>query len=438
MLNKLEEILTQNNVFLSGGAGVGKSFLTNELIKSYKKQGKMVVSLGSSALSAFNISGVTLHSFFCFGHCDNHLSLSIYDKSQKQREKLAKLRESLKKTKLIIIDEISMVSADIFEMIGLRLRNSSFDGKILVVGDFFQLPPVIKESKDGLFRACNYAFASFFWQDLNFTNIKLSLPKRTQDTQFYENLSLIRQGFLNDELLKFFEKLCINKKEFEKISDDYTLLCGINKRVDFINKNKLDKINAPLKKFNAEIYKEDKNLNDEALQGWIKSLNISLELELKVGARVIFCVNNWEKNYYNGEQGVVSEIIYDDDKVYIEIIKNNGFTTLLEPYAFRMEEFENSENKILATCLQFPIKLAYAITIHKSQGMSIEKLVCDIDNIFEKGQLYVALSRATNFQTLKIYFSKALDFCSYFASILKVDFSVLNFYKEQKFLDLEM
>lgn len=162
MLDKLEKFLVYDNVFLSGGAGVGKSFLTNELIRSYKRQGKIVVALGSSALSAFNIAGVTLHSFFCLGYCQDMTTLSVFDRNQKQRERVVKLKESLKKIDLIIIDEISMVSADIFEMIGFRLKNSQFDGKILVVGDFFQLPPVIKEKKENLFINSTYAFSSFF------------------------------------------------------------------------------------------------------------------------------------------------------------------------------------------------------------------------------------------------------------------------------------
>ncbi|EAK0584039.1 helicase, partial [Campylobacter jejuni] len=162
MLDKLEKILAYDNVFLSGGAGVGKSFLTNELIKSYRKQKKLAIALGSSALSAFNIGGVTLHSFFCLGYCDDMMKLSALDRNQKQKEKLTKLKELLKTIELIIIDEISMVSANVFEMIGFRLKNSQFNGKILVVGDFFQLPPVIKEKKETLFNHSYYAFSSFF------------------------------------------------------------------------------------------------------------------------------------------------------------------------------------------------------------------------------------------------------------------------------------
>ncbi|HDZ5017431.1 TPA: AAA family ATPase [Campylobacter jejuni] len=442
MLDKLEKNLAYSNVFLSGGAGVGKSFLTNELIKSYRKQKKLVVALGSSALSAFNIGGVTLHSFFCLGYCDDMIKLSVFDRNQKQKEKLAKLKELLKTIELIIIDEISMVSANVFEMIGFRLRNSQFNGKILVVGDFFQLPPVIKEKKETLFSHSYYAFSSFFWQDLNFKHIKLSQPKRTQNIEFYNNLSLIRQGFLDEKILSFFKSLQIDCKDLKNLEDDYTLLCGINKKVNNINQERLNKLKTPLVCFKAQVKKENNGLKDEELDSWVKSLNILEELNIKIGSRIIFCVNNWDKNYYNGEQGVVEDIFYEEEKAYISIIKNNGVKILLEPYTFFMKELDQVGKdfviNILASVTQFPIKLAYAITIHKSQGMSIEKLVCDIDHIFENGQLYVALSRATNPNTLKIYSVKKINFGFYFANILKIDPSVIDFYKRYDFLDLEM
>ncbi|MBM0637379.1 AAA family ATPase [Campylobacter sp. VicNov18] len=441
MLDKLKKNLVYNNVFLSGGAGVGKSFLTNELIRSYRKEKKSVVALGSSALSAFNIGGITLHSFFCLGYCEDALQLSVLDRSQKQKDKLAKLKKVLKTTDLIIIDEISMVSANVFEMLGFRLKNSQFNGKILVVGDFFQLPPVIKKKKQSLFSNSYYAFSSFFWKDLNFKNLMLSQSKRTQNIEFYNNLSLIRQGFLDETILNFFQSLQVDYKQLQNLEDDYILLCGINKKVNYINKEKLNRLCTPLVCLKAEIKKEDK-VKDEELLFWVKSLNILEELNLKIGARIIFCVNNWDKNYYNGEQGVVQDIINEEGKIYINIMKNNGIEILLEPYTFFMQELEQSGKdlfiKTLASVTQFPIKLAYAITIHKSQGMSIEKLVCDIDHIFENGQLYVALSRSINPNTLKIYSQKRIDFRLYFANILKIDSSVIEFYKRHDFVDLQI
>lgn len=254
MLDKLEKILQDRNVFLSGGAGVGKSFLTNQLKFSYRKQNKKLVALGSSALSAFNVGGVTLHSFFCLGRMENFEDLKNYDRLQKN--KLKKLEKVLSKLDLIIIDEISMVSATIFDMVALRLKNSGFSGKILLVGDFFQLPPVVKEKQNSLFVNTYYAFASLFWEELRLKNVKLSVPKRTDNAEFYEHLSLLREGYLREQTLDYFEKMLIKTWDLETLDDGFTLLCGINKRVNVINEQKLAKINAPLLNFKAKFEKQ--------------------------------------------------------------------------------------------------------------------------------------------------------------------------------------
>lgn len=439
MLDKLEEILAHNNVFLSGGAGVGKSFLTTLLIRSYKNKGKNVIALGSTALSAFNINGVTLHSFFCLGLCANAFELALYDR--KQKEKLARLKAVLKKLDLIVIDEISMVSATLFDMVALRLNNSLFSGKILLVGDFYQLPPVVKERIDTLFITSSYAFSSFFWEQLELVNLELTLPKRTQNAEFYQHLSFLRQGILSQKSLSYFENLLIDSKELGSLSEHFILLCGINKKANSINHQKLSALKGELFSFQAECKKEDENLHDLNFQNWIKSLNLPEVLNVKIGARVIFCVNNKEQNYYNGEQGVVDSILQDKDEFFIQITKNNAEQILLEPYTFTMQEFTSSDDTLQSAVLgrfrQFPIKLAYAITIHKAQGMSIQKLVCDIDHIFENAQLYVALSRAITSEGLKIFYSKKIDFKEYFRAILKFDEAVFRFYQENSFINLE-
>ncbi|ELH7553723.1 helicase, partial [Campylobacter upsaliensis] len=334
------------------------------------------------------------------------------------------------------------VSATIFDMVALRLKNSGFSGKILLVGDFFQLPPVVKEKQNSLFVNTYYAFASLFWEELRLKNVKLSVPKRTDNAEFYEHLSLLREGYLREQTLDYFEKMLIKTWDLETLDDGFTLLCGINKRVNVINEQKLAKINAPLLNFKAKFEKKDENLSDGQFMAWVSGLGILEELKIKVGARIIFCMNNFEQNYYNGEQGIIEDIVEDERGILLQIMKNNGQMILLEPYIFELSEFkeegEELDLNIRASVVQYPIKLAYAITIHKSQGMSIEKLVCDIDHIFENGQLYVALSRATNPQSLKILYSKNWDFRSYFERALKFDENVSCFYKENDFIDLEL
>lgn len=441
ILDRLIEKLKYNNVFLTGGAGVGKSFLTMELIKEYRQQGKIVIVLGSSAISAFNIGGVTLHSFFAFKRCKNYDEL--YYEDRKQKDKIEKLKRVLKQCDLLVIDEISMVSASLMEMIYYRLIRSEFNGKILLVGDFFQLPPVVNFNTqiNNLFQASLYAFSSQAWKDFNFTNVMLTLAKRTSDRQFYEYLFYLRMGILKQETLDFFKKMLIKKENLLEYTNTYTLLCSTNKKANQINERKLNLLDGKEYVFNSKSEKLDGLLDDKIYHQWINSLNSLEVLKLKIGAKIIFCVNNKEENYYNGEQGVVIDFIYEDEKEYILIEKNNGEQLKIRPYEYTFEEYEINDDKIevkiRAKFIQFPIKLAYAITIHKSQGMSIDYLICDIDGIFEKGQLYVCLSRAVNPCNLKIVYNCKIPFEDYFLKILKIDKEVRQFYMEEKFINLE-
>ncbi|XMD69476.1 PIF1-like helicase [Campylobacter lari] len=444
ILSRLENFLIDNNVFLTGGAGVGKSFLTMELIRSYRVQGKIVIVLGSTALSAFNIGGVTLHSFFAFKRCQNYDEL--YYEDRKQKDKLEKLKRILKQCDLLVIDEISMVSSLLMEMIYYRLTRSGFNGKILLAGDFFQLPPVIKykenQNQNTLFQNTLYAFSSQAWNDLKFINLKLSITKRTLDKQFYEYLFFLRIGEVNKEMLNFFKKMLISSKNLLEYMDEYTLLCATNKKTNYINTEKLNLLQGKESVFKAKTEKLDYTLDDKTYEQWINGLNSLGELKLKIGAKIIFCVNNKEENYYNGEQGVVLDFIKDKEQECILIEKNNGERLKLKPYEYTLEEYEldkdeKLEVKTKAKFVQFPIKLAYAITIHKSQGMSIDKLICDIDGIFEKGQLYVCLSRAINPSNLKIIYNYKMSFEDYFLKILKFDKEVKQFYLQEKFINLE-
>ncbi|MCV3405066.1 AAA family ATPase [Campylobacter lari] len=415
-----------------------------ELIRSYRVQGKIVIVLGSTALSAFNIGGVTLHSFFAFKRCQNYDEL--YYEDRKQKDKLEKLKRILKQCDLLVIDEISMVSASLMEMIYYRLTRSGFNGKILLAGDFFQLPPVVKhkenQNQNTLFQNTLYAFSSQAWNDLKFINLKLSVTKRTLDKQFYEYLFFLRMGEVNKEMLNFFKKMLISSKNLLEYMDEYTLLCATNKKTNYINTEKLNLLQGKESIFKAKAEKLDYTLDDKTYEQWINGLNSLSELKLKIGAKIIFCVNNKEENYYNGEQGVVLDFIKDKEQECILIEKNNGERLKLKPYEYTLEEYEldkdeKLEVKTKAKFVQFPIKLAYAITIHKSQGMSIDKLICDIDGIFEKGQLYVCLSRAINPSNLKIIYNYKMSFEDYFLKILKFDKEVKQFYLQEKFVNLE-
>ena len=148
MKDQILEILSRSNVFLTGGGGVGKSYLTASIIRHYKENFKNVVILGSTGISAVSLGGVSLHSFFKFGYCKDYEELRRLD--YRQKDKLSKLRNMLDACDLLVIDEISMVSSNVMEMIRYRLLTSKFKGRVLIVGDFYQLPPVQKEQNEGI------------------------------------------------------------------------------------------------------------------------------------------------------------------------------------------------------------------------------------------------------------------------------------------------
>ncbi|WP_169777028.1 ATP-dependent DNA helicase [Campylobacter mucosalis] len=436
MLEEILEILKHSNVFLTGGGGVGKSYLTSAIIKRYRSELKNVIVLGSTGISAVNIGGVSVHSFFKFGICSDFNELLAYDK--KQTEKLKRLKTMLDSADLIVLDEISMVSANLLEMIRLRLLNSKFSGRLLFVGDFYQLPPVKKQTKQNALFDFSYAFNASAWRDFNLTNIELKISKRTQDIKFYDILSRLRVGVIDDEVASYTKSLLVFK--FEP-SENTSVLFGTNVGVDRLNNFMLERIKSPAITLKAQISVFEEGLNPKRLESFKASLNVSEELIIKLGARVIFITNKWGE-YYNGEQGEVMQVVRDGAEISSVIIrKENGEICEVERNNFKLSEPISDENglseRVLASFLQFPFKLSYALTIHKSQGMSISNLTCDLNQIFANGQLYVALSRAIDPANLKLIYSKTQDFYRYLQRVVKVDEEVRKFYMQSEFKNIK-
>ena len=419
-LEKVEKILQTNHTFLTGGGGVGKSYLTEQIIKRYKEQNRQVVTLGSTGISAVNIGGQTIHSFFIFGICQNTEELIHQDKYNKNRIK--ELNKILHNVDLVVIDEISMVSSFLMEMIRYRLNSAGFSGRLLFVGDFFQLPPVNnKNSFNSLFDEV-YAFESSAWGSFSPIILELSVSKRTDDVEFFSILKDIREGKLATNILEYLSSL---RKNLDVYNDNPTILFGRNAEADRMNKIKLSQIEGQQFILKAKI-NYDKSLNEKKLDSWKKSLSVPLELEIKIGANIIFCTNKWGK-YYNGEQGVVKDIT--DEYLLVE---KYDMLVKVEPHEFTLNESIIDDgvikNRVIASILQYPVKLSYAITIHKSQSMSIQNLVCNIDNIFETNQFYVAISRAKSAKGLCLEYN-GQNFYSHIEKCLMVDNKVKNFYK---------
>jgi len=418
------EALKHSNVFLTGGAGVGKSYITNEVIKDYRSRAKQVVSLGSTGVSAVNIGGFTVHSFFVFGIASNFDELNQSDKRAKKR--LMDLKKVLKATDLIIIDEISMVSTDLLDMIAYRLNNYGYLGKVLFVGDFFQLPPVVKHSSSNdVFGKKLYAFESMAWERFDLIVIELTEMKRTTDGEFTHILSKVRKGLCDEEVIAYMTRLW-NNEEMEK---EPTYLYGRNIEVEQTNRAKLNELDTEetILFANVEMFG---NVHEKKLASWKSMLPISEQLTLKEGVPILFTVNKWGK-FVNGERGILKKIedeylIVEKEEEYVRVERHE-----FDLVDMLVKDDGTIETINLATLSQFPLKLAYAVTIHKSQGMSIDNLVCNVDNIFAPSQFYVAISRAINPKNLKLDFNKG-DLTQYLHRVVNVDSRVVEYYKQME------
>jgi ATP-dependent exoDNAse (exonuclease V) alpha subunit len=417
--------LKSNNVFLTGGAGVGKSYTTTEIIRLYRSQtDEQVVALGSTGVSAVNIGGYTIHSFFVFGISSNFEELDQNDK--RSRSRLLDLKKILKATDLIIIDEISMVSSNMMEMISYRLSSMGYLGKLLFVGDFFQLPPVQKfgQNSPDIFGEKLYAFESDAWRSFAPTVIELTKMKRTSDSEFTHILHKVRVGECDQEVTNYMLRLTNTHIKEE----NPTFLFARNVEVNATNKSKLEAVDTDEHLLFAIFEEHRGKVHEKRLESWKSILPIEEKLTLKVGVPVLFTINKRDK-YANGERGIIQSI--EDDYI---VVKKEEIFVRVERYDFDLLEMRSNEkgkieNVKLATISQFPLKLAYAVTIHKSQGMSIDNLVCNVDNIFAPSQFYVAISRAINPKNLRIDFNRG-DLTQYIRRIVSVDQRVVNYYRE--------
>ena len=429
MLEKIEKLLEKRDILLTGGGGVGKSYLCENLAKKAKRESKQVVVLGSTGVSAVNVNGQTIHSFFAFGICSSLHELSKHDKYAKNR--LGEIKKILSRCDLLIIDEISMVSSSLLDMIQYRLRNAGFKGRILFVGDFFQLPPVFSKKGTSLLDNNGYAFQSSAWEFFNPLIVELTVTKRTKDRDFFKILNKIRWANVDKEVIDYLRKL---RKNSSLLESDATVLFARNAEADRMNLKKLQELKGEPVLLRAKEKLHVKSLHVKKIESWKRSLPVPCDLTLKIGAKVLFCTNKWQK-YYNGERGVVREI--GDDYVLVE--KDNSLVKV-DRMEYTMSENiilnGDIEEKPLVSIEQFPLKLAYAITIHKSQGMSIDELICNIDNIFEKSQFYVAISRAKNPKKLYLDLSYG-DFDRWVVRITKISQSVIDFYKNYEILRIE-
>ena len=375
---------TYTSFFLTGKAGSGKTTFLRRVQNEIKKTCVVLAPTGVAAILA---GGQTIHSFFGFPL--EALPLGSVGKINQERYNI------IKKVDTIIIDEVSMVRCDIIDAIDATLRDclhstAPFGGKqIVFVGDLFQLEPVLvgKTEKEVISDYYNtdkpFFFKAKVFNRMRMPSIEFKKIYRQDDEIFLSILNNIRNG-----MISYSELQVLNQRTNAVVptEDMVITLCSINKRADKINNEKLDEIDETSFTFDGKIVNDfDEN-----------KVPVSKELTLKKGAQVMFCRNDPQQRWANGTLGKVTQI--DDENIYVTIDSGEEFK--VEKVSWEATSYEyNREKKeivkkVTGSYTQYPLKLAWAITIHKSQGMTFNKMILDLSNgIFSDGQLYVALSR---------------------------------------------
>ena len=395
---------TRQSVFLTGKAGTGKSTFLKYICNHTKKK---YVVLAPTGIAAINAGGVTLHSFFKLPFRpmlpdDPDLSLShgrIFEFFKYPKEK----RKIIAEVDLIIIDEISMVRADIIDCVDRILRVYSgnmrlpFGGKqLLFVGDVFQLEPVVPSDQKeilSLFYASPFFFSARVFKDINLVPIELQKVYRQTDSVFINILDRIRNNAARKQELD-----TLNGRYFPSFEpqneDMYITLATRRDQVDFINEKKL-----------AELPGEE-YVSVGKIEGDFPESSLPTQLNLSINeqAQVIFIDNDYERRWVNGTIGMVSGI---DENGNVYVLLESGVEHLVEPTSWRNYKYKYNEKEkrieeeIVGTFEQLPIRLAWAITVHKSQGLTFSRVVVDLTGgVFAGGQTYVALSRCTSLEGL--------------------------------------
>jgi len=410
--NNIYEIMnnTEKNMFITGKAGTGKSYLLRCFKDNTKKK---VLYCAPTGVAAINIGAVTIHSAFGYSNINNGAPYKISNN----------IRTLLENIDAVVIDEISMVRSDYFTRIDemlkeVRNNNEAFGGvQMIVIGDVFQLPPVVTDGEVRAFLADKYNGVYFFNTDVfkngAFSCYELETIVRQNDKDFIKILNSVREGNVSVEQIDY-----LNKRYVDRLPDNSRIIRIVptKKQASTINTKEMAKIKAREYTFDAQVtYGTEKIVENE--------FPCDFKLKLKLGCLIMMLVNdNQERRYVNGTLGIVSDINENMIKVSIDgceyEISRVPFVKSRAYYDREKKEIVYEDELVIK---QFPLIPAYALTVHKSQGATYQTVAIDVNNTFSTGQTYVSLSRCANYDKLYLLTKITPD-------TILVDNEVVNFY----------
>uniref|UniRef100_A0A182Q3V0 ATP-dependent DNA helicase PIF1 n=1 Tax=Anopheles farauti TaxID=69004 RepID=A0A182Q3V0_9DIPT len=388
---------TGQSLFFTGSAGTGKSFLLRKIIGALPPDG--TVATASTGVAACLIGGTTLHSFAGIGGGEATLP-NCYEKASRPNT-----AQTWRKCKRLIIDEISMIDADYFEKIEavaryVRKNDKPFGGiQLILCGDFFQLPPVGRQSdrarpskyspdadSEGDFGGVRFCFESPVWSDCIQASYELTIVHRQRDQEFVSILNSIRIGRVTDEITERLRKTASQRIETEGILA--TQLCSHTSEVNAINEAKLDALPGESKVYTA------KDSDPHSTKQIDQMLQVPSKLTLKVGAQVMLLKNyNIAEGLVNGARGVILSF---EQGLPLVKFKRRELLVRTEKWSVK------TGSGLVLTRTQLPLKLAWAFSIHKSQGLTLDCVELSLSKVFEAGQAYVALSRAQSLESIRV------------------------------------
>lgn len=370
------------NLFITGAAGTGKSHVIKMFREIKKLQGEQIPMVASTGVAAILVNGITFNSYFGLGIMaggkDNTIQTALKSRTVVER---------IIYTDTVVIDEISMISGEVLnaanELCQKIRKNKKFFGgiRIICVGDFYQLGPFTEENKK-----VDWAFDSKAWKTSQIKTIELTTIMRTKDKVFLDILSKVRKGKVDVKVQNFLKKHTLtNSKNFVGAR-----IFSRNHEVDSFNLTQLKNLEGHCFTFKTQFVGETFAVNKLKEQ-----LCIDETILLKKGALVMMRVNNFQENYINGTLGIVTGVTPD----VLTIKKLNGEVIHVKKHIF---EFTDGNGEVIAKARNFPLTLAWAVTIQKSQGATLDKALISLDRLWLHGQAYTALSRLVSSQGLFI------------------------------------